>query len=164
MAELNGLDISQLLVNNAVDSEYRPLPNVDAKYGPWNSIDDALTAVPIVNRAKGLTVGILSGSKIIEYWFESGIENVNLVKKQTGGSSTGGYTLFIANNILEDTNTNLNALYPSAEIKDMVIDASLGGIYIKYQEGKWTKLNSTILTDAAPTVTEIKEVRMLSMK
>lgn len=36
-------------------------------------------------------------------------------------------------------------------------------IYV-YQANKWVKLNGTILTDSAPVVTEIREVRMLSMK
>lgn len=72
--------------------------------------------------------------------------------------------MFVGNNISEDTNTNLDALFPSAVVKDMVVDATLGNLYLKYQDGKWIKFNGTILTDTAPTVTDIRDVRMMSMK
>ena len=70
----------------------------------------------------------------------------------------------ITNNITQDTNTNLNSLFPEAVVKDVVVDTVLGGYYVMYQTGKWVKLNGTILTDAAPTVTDIRDVRMMSMK
>ena len=162
---MEGINLSQPLVNSAVDSEYKLLPNVDAKYGPWASTAAAIAGIPANARAVGLTIGVMSGTKIIEYWFEAGTADSNLVQKQSGGgSSTGGYTLHIGNNIIEDTNTNLNSLFPSAAVKDMVIDATLGGLYLKYQDGKWAKFNGTILTDSAPTVTEIQSVRMMTMK
>lgn len=161
-----GLAISNLLDNQAVDENYQPLPNVDMKYGPYVSTAAALSAIPKSKRSKGLTVGVNVGSEIVEYWFKSGVEDANLVAKNTGGggSSTGGYTLFVGNNISEDTNTNLDALFPSAVVKDMVVDATLGNLYLKYQDGKWIKFNGTILTDTAPTVTDIRDVRMISMK
>lgn len=158
-----GINIGQPLDNNAVDSNYNKLPNVDSKYGPYATIDEALAAIPEESRAIGLTVGIKSGSTIAEYWFNGGTGDTNLVAKQSGGSG-GGYTLYVANNIGNDTNTALNSLFASAVPKDMVVDAALGGVYIMYEKGKWVKLNGTILTDAAPLVTEIREVRMLSMK
>lgn len=114
-------------------------------------------------RCKGLTVGILTDNGIEEYWFKNGITNAHLVPKNQGGSG-GGHNLFVTNNVTEDTNTNLQALFPTAQVKDVIVDATLGGVYICYQTNKWVKLNGTILTDAAPAVTEIREVRMLSMK
>lgn len=161
-----GLVISNALDNRAVDENYQLLPNVDMKYGPYNSTAAALAALPKDKRAKGLTVGINVGSKIVEYWFETGIEDSNLVAKaQGGGGGTGGgYNLFVGNNITEDTNTNLNSLFPSAVAKDMVVDATLGGVYICYQDTKWIKIAGTVLSDTAPTVTDIRDVRMISMK
>lgn len=39
---MDGINISQPIVNNAADSEYNLLPNIDAKYGPYSSTTEAL--------------------------------------------------------------------------------------------------------------------------
>lgn len=162
---MSNITIGQLLFNNAVDENFNPLPNVDAKYGPWNSNTEAITNIPRESRAKGLTVGIIENGKIVEYWWESSIENSGLIKKQsTGGGGGDTYTLYLNNNITEDSNTYLNSLYASANIKDIVIDTTNGGMYYKYNTNKWTKINSTILQDTAPIVTSIREVNMISIK
>lgn len=57
--------------------------NIDAKYGPYDTTEDALADIPISLRKEGLTVGILRNKDIIEYWFDGGIENINLVQKTT---------------------------------------------------------------------------------
>lgn len=162
---MNGIPIGEALVNNAVDSEYNNLPNVDAKYGPYVSTVEALSTLAQSIRAIGLTVGIKTSNGIVEYWFKNGVADNNLVVKNTGGGGSGeSYNIFTGNNIIEDTNVNLNSLFPQAVVKDVVIDTVLGGYYLMYQTGKWIKLNGTILTDTAPTVTTIRDVRMLSMK
>ena len=56
---MDGINISQPIVNNAADSEYNLLPNIDAKYGPYSSTTEALMALAPNARAIGLTVGIL---------------------------------------------------------------------------------------------------------
>lgn len=160
---MKGINISQPIVNNAVDENYDALPNIDAIYGPYPDLDTAKTTILPSKRCKGLTVGILTDNGIEEYWFKNGITNKNLVPKNQGGSG-GGHNLFVTNNVTEDTNSNLQALFPTAQVKDIIVDATLGGVYICYQANKWVKLNGTILTDSAPVVTEIREVRMLSMK
>lgn len=157
---MKGINISQPIVNNTVDENYDALPNIDAIYGPYPNLNAAITAIMAFKRAKGLTVGIMTDTGIEEYWFKNGITNAHLVPKNQGG----GHNLFVTNNVTEDTNTNLQALFPTAQVKDVIVDATLGGVYICYQANKWVKLNGTILTDAAPAVTEIREVRMLSMK
>ena len=158
---MEGINISQPIVNNAVDENYDALPNIDAIYGPYPNLNAAITTITASKRAKGLTVGIMTDNGIEEYWFKNGITNSHLVPKNQGGS---GYNLFITNNVTEDTNTNLQALFPTAQVKDVIVDTTLGGVYICYQANKWVKLNGTILTDSAPATTEIREVRMLSMK
>jgi len=55
--------------------------NLDAKYGPYNSIENALENIPMSLRIQGLTVGIIIDNEIKEYWFSKGIENNNLVPK-----------------------------------------------------------------------------------
>jgi len=62
----------------------------DKRYGPWSSVNDANTNVPSPQRAQGLTVGILSGSGIVEYWYYSGITDTDLVFKTGGGTGESG--------------------------------------------------------------------------
>ena len=42
---MDGINISQPIVNNAADSKYNLLPNIDAKYGPYSSTTEALMAL-----------------------------------------------------------------------------------------------------------------------
>lgn len=78
---MDGINISQPIVNNAADSEYNILPNIDAKYGPYSSTTEALMALAQEVRAIGLTVGIKTSTGITEYWFKNGISDNNLVVK-----------------------------------------------------------------------------------
>jgi hypothetical protein len=59
--------------------------NLDARYGPWPSTEDALVNVPLHMRARGLTVGIIEDGEVVEYWFKEGILNSNLTPKGGGG-------------------------------------------------------------------------------
>lgn len=59
--------------------------NLDARYGPYDSIQEALEKVfdpDSENRDRGITVGIRFGDTIKEYWFEGGIEDSNFVEKK----------------------------------------------------------------------------------
>lgn len=99
-----GISIGQLLVNNSVDDNYNPLPDVDAKYGPYNSIAEALKELPPELRSVGLTVGIKQNNIINEYWFNGGIENKNLVVKQQGSGGEPVQTVYIQDNPPANTN------------------------------------------------------------
>ena len=37
-----GISIGQPIINNSVDDNYNPLPDIDAKYGPYSSVKEAL--------------------------------------------------------------------------------------------------------------------------
>lgn len=99
-----GISIGQPLVNNSVDDNYNPLPDVDAKYGPYNSIAEALKELPPELRSVGLTVGIKQNNIINEYWFNGGIENKNLVVKQQGSGDEPVQTVYIQDNPPANTN------------------------------------------------------------
>lgn len=75
------INVGELILNNANDEHYNLYPNLDAKYGPYESIEIALTNVPKSQRAIGLTIGIKSNNSITEYWFKSSIEDSGLVAK-----------------------------------------------------------------------------------
>ena len=89
---MNDINISQPIVNNAVDSKYNLLPNIDAKYGPYSSTTEALMALEPNARAIGLTVGIKTSIGITEYWFKNGISDSNLVVKGEAPNLSNYYT------------------------------------------------------------------------
>lgn len=62
--------------------------SVDAKYGPYADVATAKSEIGLSLRYKGLTVGILNGSAVEEYWWESGTADGDLVAK--GGSTAWG--------------------------------------------------------------------------
>ena len=41
----------------------------DTRYGPWSSTSEANTNVGSLVRHSGLTVGILTPSGVVEYWY-----------------------------------------------------------------------------------------------
>jgi len=66
---------------------------LDARYGPFNSTGAALFYNGAAVRYQGLTVGVLNGSAVEDWWFKAGIADVDLVLKDS--SSTN-----LANSIL----------------------------------------------------------------
>jgi hypothetical protein len=55
--------------------------NVDFNYGPYNNVAAANAAVIVGLREKGRTVGIITAGAVVEYWWESGIADEDLVVK-----------------------------------------------------------------------------------
>lgn len=66
--------------------------NIDALYGPYESIEAANAAIPRGRRALGRTVAILEDNGVAEYWYKSGIEDVDLVLKVQESIPTLSYT------------------------------------------------------------------------
>lgn len=62
--------------------------SVDAKYGPYADVATAKSEIGLSLRYKGLTVGVLNGAAVEEYWWESGTADADLVAK--GGSAAWG--------------------------------------------------------------------------
>lgn len=89
---MDGINISQPIVNNAADSKYNLLPNIDAKYGPYDSTTEALMALAPDARAIGLTVGIKTSTGIVEYWFKNGIGDHYLTVKGEAPNLSNYYT------------------------------------------------------------------------
>lgn len=79
---IKGTNITDRLVLDQTDENFNVYPNIDAKYGPYPSIEVALTTLVKRVRGKGLTVGIIQEDNTInEYWFKSGIEDEDFVEK-----------------------------------------------------------------------------------
>lgn len=75
------VNISDIVNFTGNDSEFNPYPQMDSRYGPYNSVSTALSALTMSKRCIGLTIGIKNGNSITEYWFKGGILNSNLVEK-----------------------------------------------------------------------------------
>lgn len=63
-----------------VNDESKPFANVDAKYGPYT---DLATARSVLEHflTKGLTIGIIEGNEIVEYWIKDD-SNEFVIKNQ----------------------------------------------------------------------------------
>lgn len=53
---------------------------IDARYGPYDTIAEALAAIPLYQRYLGLTIGI-DINNIEEYWWQDGLTDGDLVAK-----------------------------------------------------------------------------------
>ena len=120
---MDGINISQPIVNNATDSEYNLLPNIDAKYGPYSSTTEALMALAPNARAIGLTVGIKTSTGIVEYWFKNGIGDHYLTVKGEAPDLSNYYTKKQVDDKFTSTNNkvtkNANDIQ---EVKETIVD------------------------------------------
>ena len=86
---LSGIELSAGIVigsNNAID----------AKYGTYADVATAKSEIGSSLRYQGLTVGILSGGSVVEYWWKDGIADGDLVQKG-GGAAWGDITGTLSN-------------------------------------------------------------------
>jgi hypothetical protein len=115
------------IMNNFLYNSNQPL---DAKYGPYSSLEEALERLPLGKynenleeeltglRYIGLTFGVLENGKITEYWFEKDI-NKPVLKypiENTGGNGLpDGYYIatFDINN--DSVNTKFNSIITDNE-------------------------------------------------
>lgn len=141
---MNGINISQPIVNNAVDSEYSLLPNIDAKYGPYSSTTEALMALAPDARAIGLTVGIKTSTGIIEYWFKNGIGDHYLTVKGEAPNLSNYYTKKQVDDKFTSTNNkvtkNANDIQ---EVKETIADMEMGNSS-PYTKGQMRKIHVKI--------------------
>lgn len=141
---MDGINISQPIVNNATDSNYNLLPNIDAKYGPYSSTTEALMALAPDARAVGLTVGIKTSTGITEYWFKNGISDNNLVVKGEAPNLSNYYTKKQVDDKFTSTNNkvtkNANDIQ---EIKETIADMETDNSS-PYTRGQMRKLRVKI--------------------
>lgn len=141
---MDGINISQPIVNNAANSEYNLLPNIDAKYGPYSSTTEALMALAPNARAIGLTVGIKTSIGITEYWFKNGISDSNLVVKGEAPDLSNYYTKKQVDDKFTSTNNkvtkNANDIQ---EVKETIADIEMGNSS-PYTQGQMRKIRVKI--------------------
>lgn len=95
------ISVGKPINSDATNSEFKPLPNLDYKYGPYKSMEECLQALLPRQRSIGLTVGIIKDTGIQEYWFKKGIEDSNLIPKLV--SSAGNQGIDKANILIQET-------------------------------------------------------------
>ena len=141
---MDGINISQPIVNNAADSEYNLLPNIDAKYGPYSSTTEALMALAPNARAIGLTVGIKTSTGIVEYWFKNGIGDHYLTVKGEAPDLSNYYTKKQVDDKFTSTNNkvtkNTNDIQ---ELKETIADIETGNSS-PYTRGQMRKIRVKI--------------------
>lgn len=141
---MDGINISQPIVNNAADSEYNLLPNIDAKYGPYSSTTEALMALASDARAIGLTVGIKTSTGIVEYWFKNGIGDHYLTVKGEAPNLSNYYTKKQVDDKFTSTNNkvtkNANDIQ---EVKETIADMEMGNSS-PYTKGQMRKIRVKI--------------------
>jgi hypothetical protein len=141
---MDGINISQPIVNNAADSEYNLLPNIDAKYGPYSSTTEALMALVPDARAIGLTVGIKTSTGIVEYWFKNGIGDHYLTVKGEAPDLSNYYTKKQVDDKFTSTNNkvtkNANDIQ---EVKETIADMEMGNSS-PYTKGQMRKIRVKI--------------------
>ena len=74
-------ELNQQVLNTAVDKKGRPTISIDKRKSIYSNINEALKAIPITNRNVGLTISVYDGTKVVEYWWQKGIKDSDLVKK-----------------------------------------------------------------------------------
>lgn len=141
---MDGINISQSIVNNATDSKYNLLPNIDAKYGPYSSTTEALMALAPNARAIGLTVGIKTSTGIVEYWFKNGIGDHHLTVKGEASDLSNYYTKKQVDDKFTSTNNkvtkNANDIQ---EVKETIADIEMGNSS-PYTQGQMRKIRVKI--------------------
>ena len=68
-----------ILLNDNINIETGK--HLDNKYGPYADLATAKSSIPEFKRARGLTVGIINGGSLVEYWFKDGTTDSDLVLK-----------------------------------------------------------------------------------
>ena len=150
-----------------------PYANIDAMYGPYSRLSEALSAIPIELRIIGRTVGIITDTHIDEYWWKNGVKDSDLVLKAAKTRSTSelindgadGLNPYISLNEIPKLDISNKAEIDASNIDDHLhiwrqkIDAN----YVHDQaipKSIWTinhplnKKVSVTITDTAGTVVE----------
>lgn len=154
--------------------------NVSAAYGPYDNLTQAINEVKQLFIQDdddiiplGVTVAVKVNGKLVEYWNNESAEDFvvknsggdgtsNTIEVKTSDNSTIMYTNGVA--IEEDSNTYLDAQFPSVGTGIFLVDDVNGNVYLHYKNGGWIKFNATKLTDTAQTTARIVNASVLSFK
>lgn len=148
-----------LLSNSLKVDAAKPL---DYLYGPWANVSEALSKIASSRRFIGLTCAVLVEGHAVEYWFKNGVNDSDLIVKQTGGGGGSGLNSTEVVSIAEETTTYLEQNFGSQGF-NLVIVTSTEKAYFRYDENKWLSVAIGILGPSPSPVANIAGVNYLSM-
>ena len=105
----------------------------DDKYGPYVSLAEARSKVPVTDRYKGLTIGLIEvDGSITEYWWKKELADDGLVIKSAGVSTLNRTTLLEmqANLQLIQGATYVFTYYPSYTIAGSTVTEPTGETFL----------------------------------
>lgn len=111
--------------------------------GPWDSVADALANIPPAIRQIGLETKIIISGKAVEYWWEAGTTDADLVQKVTGSGSGGGTgsgykTLTVGSMADLDAETITESIYlVKGAIEGMMIKVGDSAVVHQYNQSQY---------------------------
>lgn len=141
--------MGNLSINNGgVATNKGSMPSIDLRYGPYASVHAAHTALSDDDVVTvGLTVGIIDGSNIVEYWYQGGTSEANLVPKhQSSGSSFSGSYNDLNNKpkIKQAGSSTEETLQGTLEVSAETAPGDNAGVTLDTQESGKIKMKFTL--------------------
>jgi hypothetical protein len=110
---------------------------------PFDSVAEACATIAEGVRGLGLTVNIIESGKVVQYWWESGKTDADLVQKVTGSGSGGGTgsgykTLTVGSMADLDAETITESIYlVKGAIEGMLIKVGDSAVVHQYNQSQY---------------------------
>ena len=131
-------------INAGKPSESRYLSTGNTAY---TSVVAVNLALPVPVRHKGLTVLVVSGGTNIEYWYENGVADVNLIQKKYDSVIPSGDFVTGATNIGYFTGFSGVQILPLNHTTDNTFDGNYQSLYNNYYRDTNGKIRVGISSD-----------------
>lgn len=141
--------ISDIVNFTGNDSEFNPYPQMDGRYGPYDSVSAALTALTASKRCVGLTIGVKSGNSITEYWFKGGVLDSNLVEK--ADNAYQNYKSNSGDKTKDDFYSTLTKIVDTSTYVILHANADNVKVEVTLSDGEAVEVGSSSITPTAST-------------
>ncbi len=140
--------ISDIVNFTGNDSGFNPYPQMDERYGPYDSVSAALTALTTSKRCVGLTIGVKSDNSITEYWFKDGISDSNLVEK--ADSTYQNYKSNSGDKTKDDFYSTLTKIVDTSTYVILHANANNVKVEVTLSDGEVVEIGSSSTISAQP--------------
>lgn len=140
--------ISDIVNFTGNDSGFNPYPQMDERYGPYDSVSAALTALTTSKRCVGLTIGVKSDNSITEYWFKDGISDSNLVEK--ADSTYQNYKSNSGDKTKDDFYSTLTKIVDTSTYVILHANANNVKVEVTLSDGEVVEIGSSSTTSIQP--------------
>lgn len=142
--------ISDIVNFTGSDSRFNLYPQMDKRYGPYNSVSAALTALTTSKRCVGLTIGVKSGDSITEYWFKDGVSDSNLVEK--ADSTYQNYKSNSGDKTKDDFYSTLTKIVDTSTYVILHANADNVKVEVTLSDGEVVEIGSSSTTSTTGTI------------